>query len=186
MIPTMSYTTTPALIQHVQGWDTRLREHPIIDWMFDYEEVLDSDELKQGGLAPWHADDFVYAKNGVTAEPGAASWAKLLNDYGPFSAHYHEPEFVVAYETATGGELMGVANIYANFVIPGEQTKTDLKGRTWELKSAAYFHFVWVKDATGPKGLKLQREEIIAGGLLMVNAMMQKGMVTWDQVAAQL
>jgi hypothetical protein len=182
---TMPFATSPAYIQYVQGWEPRIREHPVIDWMFDYEEAFDFGDMKSGPHAPWHADDFVYVKSGEASGAGAPSWAKLISDYAPFASHYHEPRYFIVYETATGFELMGWANIFGNFLVPGEKNKADLKGRKWEMMAPGAFHFIFEKDASGPKGLKLKKQELFADGIPLVGELVKRGMVTWEEAAQQ-
>src|SRR5271163_4001722 len=182
----MSYLTQPTYLVSVPGWDPRTREHPVIDWMFDYEDAFDWGDMKSGPHTPWHSDDFTFTKpTGVSSPPGAPSWAALLEKYAPFSAHYHEPLHFIVYETSSGYELTGVANIFANLQVPGEKTKSDLQGRKWEIQAPGAFHFVYEKDPSGPKGLKIKSQELYADGIPLVGEMVKRGMVTWDQVTQQ-
>src|SRR5438045_2970439 len=122
----MSYPTTPAYVQICNGWEPRLKEHPVFDWMFDYEAGFDWGDMKSGPHSPWHADDFAFTKpNGQTITGGDPAWKALLEMYAPFSAHYHEPAWFVIWETASGYVLVGQANMYGNFHVPGEKTKKD-------------------------------------------------------------
>src|SRR5271168_1416887 len=115
----MSLKTLPALFVNVKGWDVDRREHPVIDWMFDYEAAFDFGDMKSGPHSPWHADDFSYTKpTGVCVTGGAAAWAALLEMYAPFSAYYHEPSFFVVWETPTGYELFGSAKVFAKLLAP--------------------------------------------------------------------
>jgi len=182
----MSYTTTPAYIQYAKGWETRFKEHPVIDWMFDYEAAFDRGDMKSGPHTPWHSDDFSYTKTtGECITGGAPAWAALLEMYAPFSAQYHEPSFFFIWETPTGYELFGSATIYANLAAPGEQTKADLDGRKWDIQAPGAFHFVFVKDPSGPKGLKLKGQKLFADGMPMIGEMIKRGMVTPEQVLAK-
>jgi hypothetical protein len=181
----MSYTTVPAYIQHVKGWESRCREHPVMDWMSDYEAAFDWGDMKSGPHSPWHADDFSYTKpTGECVTGGAAAWAALLEMYAPFSAHYHEPFFYAIWETETGYELFGSAKMFVKLLVPGEQTKTDLEGRKWDLELPGAFHFDYVKDPSGPKGLKLKGQKLFADGIPIVAEMVKRGMVTPEQVLA--
>jgi len=181
----MSYTTVPAYIQYAKGWETRFREHPVMDWMFDYEAAFDHGDMKHVPHTPWHTDDFSYTKpTGVCITGGAAAWAALLEMYAPFSAYYHEPSFFVVWETPTGYELFGSAKVFAKLLAPGEQTKTDLNGHKWDIEAQGAFHFKYVKDPSGPKGLKLKSSTLFADEIPMVGEMIKRGMVTPEQVLA--
>lgn len=182
----MPYATVPAYIQYVKGWEVRYREHPVIDWMFDYEAAFDWGNMRAGPHYPWHADDFSFTKStGECVTGGERAWAALLEMYAPFTSHYHEPFFYVIWETATGYELIGAAKVFARLPAPGEQTKTDLEGRKWDLELPGAFHFEYVKDPSGPKGLKLKGQKLYADGIPMVGEMVKRGMVTPEQVLPQ-
>lgn len=181
----MSYATVPAYVQYVRGWDPKYREHPVIDWMFDYEALLDWGDLRKGPHTPWHADDFFFTKpSGERIQGGAKAWASMLELYAPYTSYYHEPRFYIIWETATGWELIGSATVYAKLAAPGEATKTDGEGRKWDIEAPGAFHFVYVKDPTGPKGLKLQGQSLFADGMPIIGEMLKRGMVTPEQVLA--
>lgn len=179
----MSFPTTPTYIQHILGWPEHTREHPVIDWMFDYEKALDWGDMKSGPYTAWHSDDFVYAKSGVAHPPGAVSWAKFLSDYAPFTAHYHEPIYYVLHETETGWELIGEANVYVKLPVPGGEKVKDGEGREWDMKAPGAFHFIFLKDPSGPKGIKMQKQIIYADMLPVAKELVKRGMITWEQAA---
>jgi hypothetical protein len=181
----MSYTTVPAYIQHVKGWESRCREHPVMDWMSDYEAAFDWGDMKSGPYTAWHTDDFSFTKStGERIASGAPSWAAVLEIVAPFSAHYFEPFFFIVWETPTGYEFFGIAKIYGKLHAPGEQTKTDLEGRKWDVEAPAASLFEFVKDPSGPKGLKLKGQKLFADGIPMIGEMVKRGMVTPEQVLA--
>lgn len=180
----MSFPTTPAYVQHLEGWPEHTREHPAIDWMFGYAKAFDGGDMKSGPHTPWHADNFVYAKSGVAHPPGAASWQKLVSDYAAFTAHYHEPLYYVIHETASGWELIGEANIYGNLPVQNGDKVKDAEGREWDIKAAGAFHFVFVKDPSGPKGVKMQKQTIHGDMLPVAKELVNRGMITWEQAAA--
>lgn len=78
-----------------------------------------------------------------------------------------------------------MAKIFAKLPAPGEQTKTDLQGRKWDIEVPAAFHFVYVKDTSGPKGLKLKSQKLYGDSMPMVGEMIKRGMVTPEQILAQ-
>jgi hypothetical protein len=182
----MSYPTIPAYIQSCKGWELRLKEHPVMDWMFDYENAFDFGNMKSESHDVWHTSDFYFTKsNGTCVTGGAEGWAALLETYAPFSEHFHEPMWLVIFETPTGYELCGQAKVFANLHVPGEKKKTDLQGRKWDIEAPGAFHFEYVKDHTGPKGLKMKGEKLYADGIPMVGEMIKRGMVTAEQALGQ-
>jgi len=184
----MSFKTVPAYVQHPAGWPDATREHPAIDFMFEFEQALDFGDLKTQGYPASHLTaDFVYKCNGTAHPPGKPSWDKYTADIAGFTAHYHEPLYYVIYETATGWELVGTAAIYVNLPAPGEGKVKDLMGREWDFKmQGAAFHFELVKDASGIKGVKLGKQEVVGDMLALAAELVKRGMVTWEQAAEML
>jgi hypothetical protein len=181
-----TYPTVPAYVTVCHGWEERLKEHPVWAWMFEYEESFDRGNLKTTPFAqnPYKTSDFTYSFNGVTTTGGEPAWNASLQVYSPFTSHFHEPKFAVIFETATGYELIGIANLFANLPVPGEQTKADLSGKKWDVGAPGCFHFKYVKDAEGPGGLKMSEQNLYGDGLGLVAPMVQRGIITAEQVFA--
>jgi hypothetical protein len=180
----MGFPTSPAYIQHVEGWPEHTREHPLIDWMFDYEKALDFGDMKSGSYAPWHTDDFVFVRSGIPQPAGEPSWKKLVTAYSIFTAHYHEPSYYVIHETTTGWELIGEAKLYVNLPVSSTAEKVkDAEGREWDLVAPSAFHFLFVKDSSGLKGIKMQKQVIHSSDIGLAKELVKRGMVTWDEVA---
>jgi hypothetical protein len=179
----MSYTTFPAYIQYAKGWETRFQEHPVMDWLSDYEVAFDTGDMKSGPHTPWHADDYSFTKpTGECITGGAPAWAAFLEMYRPFSAHFLEPFFFIIWETPTGYELIGTVRLFGNLAVPGERTQTDLQGRKWDIGAPGATHLKFVKDPSGPKGLKLNSEEVFTDGIPVIGEMIKRGMVTPEQI----
>jgi hypothetical protein len=183
-----TYATIPAYIQVCKGWEPRLKEHPIMAWMFEHEEDFDRGSLKTTPFAqnPYHTSDFtLYLPNGTAVSGGEPAWSALMQMHAPFTSHFYEPTFVIIFATPDEGyELVGVANIFANLLVPGEQTKPDLNGDKWDICVPGSFHFKFVKDVEGPGGFKMSEERLYADGVSMVGEMVKRGMVTAEQAIA--
>ena len=184
----MSYPTKPAyIVESCDGWEPKLLEHPVFDWMQDHEEAFDWGDMKSGPHTPWHTDDFTFTSpTGETIEGGAPAWDGVVKMYAPLVGHYHEPRWFVIWETENGYILTGSAIMYGNLPVPGDKKHKDLKGREWDVAGPGAFHFEYVKDPSGPKGLKMKAEKIYANVLLLAAEMVKRGMVTADQVFAQV
>jgi hypothetical protein len=183
----MSYPTTPAYVQTCDGWEPRLREHPVFDWMFDYEEAFDWGDMKSGPSSAWHTDDYSFTKpNGETTTGGEPAWKALLEMYAPLTGHFHEPRWLVIWKTDTGYTMVGQATMYGNFPVPGEKTKKDLQGRLWDVSGPGAFHFEYVKDPTGPKGIKMKSQKIYVSGIGLALGMVKRGMVTADEILEKM
>lgn len=181
-----AYPTVPAYITVCHGWEERFKEHPVWAWMFEFSEAFDRGNLKSTPFAknPYHTADFTYNFNGAVTTGGEAAWNASLQVYGPFTEHFHEPAFVVIFETAVGYELIGIANLFANLPVPGEQTKVDLSGKKWDIGAPGCFHFKFINDATGSRGLKMSEQNLYGDGLTLVAPMVQRGMITAEQAFA--
>jgi hypothetical protein len=186
----MSFPTSPAfIIQSAKGWEDEYRVHPIMAWMHDYEKAFDFGDMKASDShLPWHTEDFTFQKpDGTTTTDAASSWAALKETYAPFSAHYHEPVWVVIFEHPEiegGYVLMGRGTIFGKFVVPreGSAKVRDMQGREWEFGGAGAFYFEYVKDEAGPKGMKLKTQKIYADGVGLVGEMLKRGMVKPEQI----
>lgn len=175
------------MVQNAGGWPDEHKKHPVVDWMHDYERAFDFGNMKAEGHVPWATDDFTFSQCGAPSAPGgAAAFAALVGVYAPLSAHYHEPHCYLIWENDKGYEMTGVAYMYGNFHVPrdGAEKVKDLEGREWDFKGLGSFYFVYEKDPTGPKGLKLKSEVLIADGLPLVKELVKRGMATSEQVLA--
>jgi len=186
----MPFTNKPVyVVDDAQGWQEKFKEHPVIDWQWDFEKLFDFGNLKEEGYQAWITDDFSFtAPYGVTTTGLEAAWAQVKDTYQFFTTYYHEPIEYIVWETETGWKLTGRAFMYVNFPAPleGATKVADLTGKEWDWKAIGMFTFEWVKDPSGPKGIKMKRWDVVADGFPMMNEMVKRGMVTFDQIAAML
>jgi len=184
----MSYPTKPAyIVESCNGWEPKYFEHPVYDWLQDYEEAFDFGDLKSGPYSPWHTDDYAYTKpTGETISGGKAAWPAQLEMYAPLAGHYHEPRSFAVWETDNGYIIMGQAYLYGNLPVPGDKKYKDLKGREWDVAGPGGFHFELVKDPSGPKGMKIKCYKLCANVIPLAAEMVKRGMMTADQVFTQM
>jgi len=183
----MSYPTVPAYIQTPKGWESRLKEHPVFDWMYDHHLLFDSGEMKTTPYNVWHTDDFTFTKSdGVTIAPGEQSWAVMWEQYAPFTKFTHEPAWLVIWETATGWELTGYARLFANLPVPGESIHEDVDGNKWDVQGHGMFQFTYVKDPSGPKGIKMGTFKLFADPTPLFGEMIKRGMISGEDLLAKL
>lgn len=186
----MSFTNKPVyIVDDAHGWQEKFNEHPAIDWQWDFEKLFDFGTLKEEGYQAWLTDDFSFtAPYGVTTTGLEAAWAQVKDMYQFFTAHYHEPTDYIVWETETGWKLTGRALMYVNFPVPldGATKVADLTGKEWDWKMIGMFTFEWVKDPSGPKGIKMKKWQVVADGFPMMNEMVKRGMVTFDHISAML
>ncbi|OCK73883.1 hypothetical protein K432DRAFT_387140 [Lepidopterella palustris CBS 459.81] len=174
----MPYPTIPAYQTYANGAEPRLREHPVLDFLIDHQEAFDNGNMKTEPYTVFHSDDFTFTKSdGTILPPGEASWKGWLEGYAPFIEHFHETRYVCIYERNGGWEMVGFANVYANLLVPGEKTKTDLSGRQWDVVVPGAFLFTCTKDPAGPKGFKVKSLTLYGDGVPVVGEMIKRGMV---------
>jgi len=182
----MAFLSKPVYcVDEAKGWQPKHREHPVIDWMFAYEQAFDFGDMKAGGPDPWMADDVVFTHPSSKVYKGKQeAWEGVLGMYAPFAAHYHEPQHYIIWETDEGFKLTGLAKMYTNLPVPGEKKCKDLEGREWDCVGNGGFSFEYVKDPSGPKGLKLKSQTVCPDPLGMMSEMIDRKMATADDLFA--
>ncbi|KAH8652682.1 hypothetical protein BGZ60DRAFT_436267 [Tricladium varicosporioides] len=176
----MSFPTVPAYTGSCKGWEERLKEHPVMDFMFSFSFAFDEGTLKTSPdeYKSYLTDDFTFVNSSGQSIPYPASWPATTAMYAPFTSHFHEPFHYVITPTAAGYDMVGQAMLYANLPVPSSAPKVkDLQGREWDLGVPGAFHFSYVKDEGGVKGLRLSREVLFADGISMVKPMIERGMI---------
>ena len=134
--------------------------------------------MKTEPYTVFHTDDFTFTKSdGTVLPPGEASWKGWLEGYAPFIEHFHEARYACIYERNGSWEMVGFANVYANLLVPGEKTKTDLSGRQWDVVVPEAFLFTCVNYSADPKGFKVKTMTIYGDGVPVVGEMIKRGMV---------
>lgn len=179
-------TTVPAYIVYINAGDSekKFREHPVLDFLFHHQESFDHGNMKTQPYTEFHAHEFVFTKSdGTVFPPGEASWKGWLEGYAPFTEHLHEARYCCVYERGGGWEMIGVAHLFANLVVPGEKTKTDRSGRQWDIEVPGVMVFNCVPDPSGPKGFKVRAITLFADGTPVLGAMIKRGMVKQEDLA---
>jgi hypothetical protein len=182
----MVYLSKPAyVIENAEGWSAKYREHPVFDWMADFSHAFDFGDMKASGPTPWLADDIVFTHPSGKVFTGVkASWEGILEMYSMAASHYHEPVKGIIWETDKGYKLMGFVKLYINLPVPGEKKCKDLSGREWDTMGNGAAAFEFVKDASGPKGLKMTSHTLIADPLGIQSEMIARKMCTADDIFA--
>jgi hypothetical protein len=147
-------------------------------WMETYTNAVDSDVWGKEPSSNWLTSDHVLHKsNGETVSGGEASWTALRDDvYAPFAQHLHDPQFLVAWETEDGWEMLGVATLYWTLAAPGQGSSIkDNTGKEWDGSGSAAFSFQYVKQSDG--GIKLSKTAIYADPTASVVMMLKRGMM---------
>ncbi|KAJ4344576.1 uncharacterized protein N0V89_012320 [Didymosphaeria variabile] len=177
----MSVPTTPAFV-HVGAWDDETRKHPAMKWMEEYTLNFNKRGDWDQEESDWLSSDFTLIKpDGKTSTGNAAAFAESKGMYQYFTSEFHEPYFLVTWETNEGWEMLGQAYFFAE--LPGnataqEKKAQDLAGREWDVKIPAAFHFVYVKQKDASHdGIVLKRTEIMSDSLPAVQILMARGVI---------
>lgn len=177
--------TTPAYVVHVNDSGRSFRDHPVHAFQMDHRDALDNGSMKTKPYTEFHSKNFVFTKpDGTSFDPGQSSFDAMMEGYSPFTEHLHEVHYLCAYEHNGQWENMASANIFANLLVPGEKTKTDLSGRKWDVSSPAAVRFQYETDSGGPRGFKLKSMTVYGDGVPLVSEMIKRGMVKPEQLLA--
>lgn len=206
----MSFSTQPAFI-HTGSWDDTTRGHPCMKWMYcthaidlhslafflvylsnaarreQYTNAVDAKAWDSEPSSNWMTSDHkLYKSTGELVSGGEASFFCLSKElYAPFSAHLHDPDLLVCWESDGGWEMLGVATVYWNLAVPSAATSTsekikDRTGKEWEGAAPGAFAFKYAKQADG--GIKLAKSAIYTDSTKAVVEMMKRGMIKPDDL----
>jgi hypothetical protein len=154
-------------------------------WFEKYAILFNTGEMFNKNFSEWHAPDFSYHKsNGEIFEGGAEAFEAIKETYAPFDVTNHEPNFLGCWETEDGWEMLGQAYLYGNLKAPGGSGKahTDSEGHKWDVGVPSSFHFAYVKDSSGPEGIKLKRTQVFSDSAPVLVEMLKKGMLKPEQL----
>jgi hypothetical protein len=101
--------------------------------------------------------------------------------YQFFTSEFHEPYFLVTWETNDGWEMFGQANLFAELsgnATAQEKKVQDQTGRDWDVKMPSAFRFVYTKQEGAPHdGILLKRIEVMSDSLPTVQLLMARGVI---------
>jgi len=176
----MSYPTEPVYI-HTGGWDDETRSHPALKFMEHFTvDILDGRKW-DSEPSSFYCSDFILQKSDGTVIKGAEEgWAAVQQIYGPFTAQTHEPNYLMANETADGWHAIGEARLFVNLPgspSPGEQKVKDGKGKEWDAVIPSAFEFHYVKDESAEMGMKLALTKIFGDPLPALGPLLKRGVL---------
>ena len=101
--------------------------------------------------------------------------------YQFFTSEFHEPYFLVTWETKDGWDMLGQAQFFANLPgapTPQEQKAKDLQGRQWDVKIPSAFYFSYVKHSGARHdGILMKKAEIMSDSMPAVQILMARGVI---------
>ncbi|OQU95184.1 hypothetical protein CLAIMM_01428 [Cladophialophora immunda] len=177
----MSYPTRPAFV-HLGTWDDETRKHPAMKWMEEYTINFNKREDWSQEECDWFSADTTLVKPDGSVHTGnAQAFSEAKSMYAPFSAEFHEPYFLVCFDTDEGWEMIGQAYLFANCQgAPTAQEKKvkDLQGREWDVKIPGGFHFFYAKQPGAPHdGIVLKKTEIMSDSMPAVQILLARGVL---------
>ncbi|KAK4502982.1 hypothetical protein PRZ48_006409 [Zasmidium cellare] len=171
----MSYSTQPTFI-HTGTWDDEMRSHPALAWMEKYTRNIIDTRSWNTPASDWHTPDFTFQKStGQVVEGADAAFKSVAEVYAPFSAHCHDPAFLICWETSSGWGMFGIANLWWTLAAPGDSSKVkDVDGKEWDGVTPGAFRFEYVKKGDE---IKLARTEIFSDPSQAMVLMLKRGMI---------
>ncbi|KAK7184177.1 hypothetical protein DPSP01_001189 [Paraphaeosphaeria sporulosa] len=177
----MSFPTTPAFV-HAGTWDDETRKHPAMKWMENFTRTFNKREEWDKEESEWLSQDFTFVKpDGKSSTGNAVAFAESKNMYQHFTSEFHEPYFIITWETKDGWEMIGQAHIFANLrgnATAQEKKVQDLSGRDWDIKIPGAFHFWYVKQDGAPHGgILMKKKEVMSDSLPVVQILTTRGVL---------
>ena len=177
----MSVPTKPAFI-HTGTWNDDSRKHPAMKWMEDYTIAFNARSNWGEKTSDWHSSDFILVKpDGAEIKGEEESFKHAKSMYEPFTKEFHEPYFLVCWDTNEGSEMIGQAYLFANCPgnpSEGEQKHKDGQGREWDVKIPGGFHFWYVKKQGAAHGdYEMGRTEITSDSFPAVQLLLKRGVM---------
>ncbi|QDS74411.1 hypothetical protein FKW77_005829 [Venturia effusa] len=176
----MSFSTKPTFVVWNVGGFEQSRSHPAMAWMENYTKMWDDRKVSEENAAEWNTTDYVFTDGkGVSTKGAVEAHRAATAVYAPFSEYHHEPDGPLScWETENGYFMMGQATLFADLPVPGEtKSKVDVEGRKWDFAIPAMFQFEYVKDASGPGGLKMKSNTNFSDPTPAVVEMLKRGML---------
>ncbi|KAL5393894.1 hypothetical protein PMIN02_005452 [Paraphaeosphaeria minitans] len=175
----MSFPTTPAFV-HVGTWDNETRKHPAMKWMEEYTLSFNKRAEWDKEESEWLSPDFTFVRpDGKSSTGNAAAFAESKTMYQHFTSEFHDPCFIITWETEFGWEMIGQAHIFANLrgnATAQEEKVQDSGGRDWDIKVPAAFHFWYVRKEGAPHGgIVMEKKEVMCDSLPAMQRLTARG-----------
>lgn len=156
--------------------------HALSPTNIDTKDIIDGRQFDQPATSVGHAKDFTLQRsNGEVIEGADKAWKVLGEIYAPFESHVHDPSFLVSWKTEKGWDMFGVAQLWWNLQVPGEQKIKGFGGKEWDGCTPSAFYFKYVK--IGEDGFELARTEIYGDPSAALIQMIKRGMLKPEQLA---
>lgn len=149
-------------------------------WMEDYTINFNARRGWESPSTDWHSSDYTLVKaDGSRYTDPEAAYKEQKDMYAPFTKEFHEPYFLVCWETDNGWAMLGQAHMFANCAgepAAGEVKVKDLQGREWDVKIPGAFHFTYVKtEGAAHGGIVMSKAEIMSDSMPAVQILLKRG-----------
>lgn len=173
----MAFPTQPAFVIDHTGWKAD-SPHPMVRFVYDHTVLLDSHRFGEGD-ALYDLNKYKLIKSTGEAFTGKTALEQVAAQFALFAENFHEPEFAIVHETATGGyRFFGSAKLFANLVVPGGDKKfEDSRGRKWQVCGRGAFLIDAEKDASSPSGLLFTFTQIFSDPTEIVKEAIKVGAI---------
>ena len=118
--------------------------------------------------------------DGTRVKGADDAWKAIAEIYAPFAGHRHEPDFLVAWETADGWGMIGAAKVYFNLHGPVQESVTDPDGKKWHGAGPGAFYFELVKQGSG---MKYKEIRVYTDSTPAIRLMLKNKHLDGDQLA---
>ncbi|EXK43540.1 hypothetical protein FOMG_02485 [Fusarium oxysporum f. sp. melonis 26406] len=177
----MSYRTKPCFVGSFKGWDDKALEHPTLRYLSNFNTDFCETKVSQSGPhTKWFTQDFEFQTQSGQTLRGEEAWKRLIHTTRLYDKFSIEPLSAFIQDTEDGYNGMVYANLYTNFVKPGEKNCSDKRGINWELRIPRAYYLTFVKDSSGLHGLKVSNLVIVGDALGTMAAAVRKGMVSQE------
>ncbi|KAI3587287.1 hypothetical protein IWW34DRAFT_601207 [Fusarium oxysporum f. sp. albedinis] len=166
----MSYRTKPCFVGSFKGWDDKALEHPTLRYLSNFNTDFCETKVSQPGPhTKWFTQDFEFQTQSGQTLRGEEAWKRLIHTTRLYDKFSIEPLSAFIQDTEDGYNGMVYANLYTNFVKPGEKNCSDKRGINWELR-----------DSSGLHGLKVSNLVVIGDALGTMAVAVRKGIVSQE------
>ncbi|KAF9730633.1 hypothetical protein PMIN01_11502 [Paraphaeosphaeria minitans] len=165
-------------------WDKEESEWVSFSWFYSSEFQNDPTSSSTYNEMTHHhlqlSPDFTFVRpDGKSSTGNAAAFAESKTMYQHFTSEFHDPCFIITWETEFGWEMIGQAHIFANLrgnATAQEEKVQDSGGRDWDIKVPAAFHFWYVRKEGAPHGgIVMEKKEVMCDSLPAMQRLTARG-----------
>ncbi|KAG8411155.1 hypothetical protein J3459_016600 [Metarhizium acridum] len=179
----MSYPTKPCFVGSFKGFDNEALKHPALRYFSDLNvDFCETKAAHSGPHTKWSVQNWEFQTQSGQVLKGEEAWNRLIHTTRFYEKFSIEPLSAFIQDTEDGYDGIIYANLYTNFVKPGEKTHPDIKGTKWELRIPRVYCLTFAKDSDGPHGLKLSKLAIVGDIMGTMAAAVHKELISQEDI----